>query len=256
MNHNWKVWDNQTNYGDILYKRATGELPEMESSKALTQVLEKYYASGLSIADVGCGAGHYLKGIRERIDANVNYTGIDATAYYLEQAKLAFPDNAKFMQGDIFDLPGSTGQFDITMCNNVLIHLPPPPLKPISELMRISKKHTIIRTALADRNYIVKELRQLSEVDTQAKDSRQLDVVASEEKIKHFNYFNMYTKEYITEVIHSIDPTVNVEIIRDQMWEEFDNTKVMTKTATKSFHGFQKSGNLLLDFHFIIISKQ
>lgn len=42
----WKVWDKEQTYGDLFFKRATGELPEMESSKALAKVIEPYLEEG------------------------------------------------------------------------------------------------------------------------------------------------------------------------------------------------------------------
>jgi len=35
MKENWRIWDKDKEYGDLFFKRAIGELPEMESSKAL-----------------------------------------------------------------------------------------------------------------------------------------------------------------------------------------------------------------------------
>ena len=84
----WKSWDYDTAYGDVFYQRAIGELDEMESSKALCQVVSRFYQAGMTLADVGCGAGHYLRSLRARVDEDINYTGIDATPYYIELAQI------------------------------------------------------------------------------------------------------------------------------------------------------------------------
>lgn len=57
----WRLWSKCTSYGDILFKRATGELPEMESSKSLVKIMGDVFRPGVSILDVGCGAGHYYR---------------------------------------------------------------------------------------------------------------------------------------------------------------------------------------------------
>ena len=61
MSNQWKVWDRDENYGDVLYKRAVGDLPEMESSKNKALLMKKYVSDNTSLLDVGCGAGHYLR---------------------------------------------------------------------------------------------------------------------------------------------------------------------------------------------------
>ena len=86
----WKVWDKEKAYGDLFFKRATGELPEMESSKALARIIQSYLEDGDKIGDIGCGAGHYLRSIDKRATNKFHYLGIDQTAYYIEKANEAF----------------------------------------------------------------------------------------------------------------------------------------------------------------------
>src|SRR2546425_11723761 len=57
----WRVWDQRPEYGDLLRRRATGELPEMESAVAAADQVAKLLRSGGHILDVGAGAGHYLR---------------------------------------------------------------------------------------------------------------------------------------------------------------------------------------------------
>ena len=87
MDDKWKVWDRDAGYGEVLYKRAVGELPEMESSKKIACVLKKYITKNESVLDVGCGVGHYLKSLRREIGNTFSYLGVDATRHYIDQAK-------------------------------------------------------------------------------------------------------------------------------------------------------------------------
>ena len=252
---NWRLWDNHHAYGELLYKRAIGELEEMESSKALCQILARFYVKEMRLADIGCGAGHYLRSLRQRLDHNINYTGVDATKYYLSLAKKAFPANAEFKLGDIFNIPLADNAFDIVMSNNVLLHLPPFPNKAIAELMRISKKYVVIRTVFGERDYIVQELRYNDELSSDNTNSNEYDEIAKTGEMRNFNYFNMYTEQYFRHAINAINPTAKVEIINDDMWNEYDNTKLTTTTGTKVVGNTQVSGNLILDWKFIVITK-
>jgi ubiquinone/menaquinone biosynthesis C-methylase UbiE len=251
-NNNWKVWDKNSAYGDLFYKRATGELEEMESSKALCKVLSDFYREGMSLADIGCGGGHYLRSLRKRLDNKIDYTGVDPTEYYIDMARKAFPQDANFMIGDIFNLDLADDSFDIVMNNNVLLHLPPPPRKPLEELIRISRKYVVIRTVFGKRNYIIKEIcDELNEVEQTIKPLNVMD----DESQSNFNYFNMYTETYLRSILRDIDPDLKVQILDDKMWGYFDNTSLTNETGTRVFGEFQLSGNLLLDWKFIVITK-
>jgi len=231
---NWRIWNNLPQYGEILYKRAIGEFEEMESAKAICAIINKIYKPGMTVLDVGCGAGHYLRSLMNRVDKDINYTGFDATPYYIELAQKAFP-NHTFKVGDIFDISFENNTFDLVICNNVLLHLPPDPAKAIQELVRVSKKNVIIRALFADRNYIVKEIHGDSFTD--------------------FNYFNMYTEDYYRGTLEN--HPVNVTIEKDNDFKEFHNEKETNNaTATKVVNGIQISGNLMLDWRFIMIDKK
>src|SRR3989338_953484 len=141
--NNWRIWDKMPAYGETLYKRATGKSEDMESAKSLSEILASFYRSGMKILDVGCGAGHYLRVFKSKLDKNIDYTGLDATKYYIRLARKAF-NRSQFLVGDIFDLPFGSNVFDIVVCNNVILHLPPPPTKAIAELIRVAKKYVVI----------------------------------------------------------------------------------------------------------------
>ena len=122
----WKIWDRDDSVEMRSYKRTTGELPEMESTKQLVQLISDVYQHGMSVLDVGCAAGHYYLGLR-RIDDGIRYHGVDATKKYIDFAKSHFSGtpNVSFSNEDIFALPqGYTDHFDIVYCCNVLLHLP------------------------------------------------------------------------------------------------------------------------------------
>ena len=251
---NWRIWNYDEGYGELLYKRATGKLAEMESAKALCKVISGFYQRGMKLADVGCGAGHYLRSLRTRIDKDIDYTGIDATDYYIALAKKAFPHNAKFQVGDVLKLPFDNDSFDVVMCNNLILHLPPPPQKAIDELIRISSKYIVIRTVFGERNYIVKELRHKNEAGHG--DPNETAVSTSTLPLENFTYFNMYTEEYLRSVIQSINSHSDIKIIADEMWKAFDNRELRTQTGTRVMADYQVSGNLLLSWKFIVIKKQ
>ena len=249
----WNYWHKFPDYGDMQFKRATGELDEMECSKALSQIIAKIYEKEMSILDVCCGAGHYYRSFKERVDPDINFTGVDITPYYIELANKAYGDEANFSVGDIYDLDFGDEQFDIVTCNNTIMALPPPPTSAIAELIRVSSKFVIIRTPISNSNYIIKKLWTAEEIDGIT--SSEKDLITADGELPEFDYTNMYTENYFREIIHEINPELSVTFKKDDVFSSFDNRENIEEGATRVLNGMQISGNLIYDYNFIIIEK-
>ena len=87
-------WAEDPSVEQRTFKRVTGELQEMESTKQLVDLISDIYQPGMKVLDVGCAAGHYYNGLA-RIDSDLDYSGVDATIPYIEFAKNYFKDNKK-----------------------------------------------------------------------------------------------------------------------------------------------------------------
>lgn len=249
-NSDWKIWEKSPEYGKALYyKSAIGEVDEMESAKALCNIIKPIYKSGISLLDVGCGAGHYLRSLKLRVDKEINYTGLDSTKYFIELAKKAFGNKHKFLVGDIFNLKLKANEFDMVICNNVLLHLPPSPVKAISELIRVSKKYVVIRTIFGERNYVVKEVRDLNKTKSQE------NLYDKNGQPISYNFFNMYTEQYFKDVVSKINKNIKIKIVDDNDFKPFDNRAGGGETATRIINGKQVSGNIILNWKFVILEK-
>lgn len=75
----WLNKEDGERYGEVLYRRAIGEFPEMESSKAVAACVENIAKPIDRILDVGCGAGHYLRSLDRVLPFEFHYMGVDAT---------------------------------------------------------------------------------------------------------------------------------------------------------------------------------
>ena len=251
----WNNWNSERHYGELLYRRATGESEEMYSSKAIARIIKEFYRPGMKILDVGCGPGHYLLSLRNIVDPAIDYTGVDIAPYYLELARKAFGDPVKFVEGNIMRLPFDEKSFDIVICNHVIMHLPPENVsKAFGELIRVSKRKTITRTVFGERNYIIKEV--LTENDIEPQSPKTVKYEQFDLTRQQFRYFNMYTTDFIRQMILK-DNNVIIEIRDDNDFQPFDNaSKAKTSTATKTVGKSQVSGNLILDHKFIITDKK
>ena len=125
MENQWRVWERDHSVELRTYQRVRGELPEMECTKQLVDLVKDIYIPGDTILDVGCAAGHYYRSLAT-IDPNLKYKGVDATKKYINFANDFYQNNdlVQFYVGDIFDLNTKLLSSDIVFCCNVILHLP------------------------------------------------------------------------------------------------------------------------------------
>jgi len=231
-------------YAQVLYKRATGELPEMECSKATAKILVNWVRDGDSILDVGCGVGHYLRSLKNRLNCSFSYTGVDNSPLYIELAEKAYPssDRVNFHKGDIHQLPFPEKFFDIVMSNNVFLHLPSIE-QPLRELCRVSRKYVLIRTLVGDRSFRIQEVPALDEEFNE------------DGSPKSFNYFNIYSKAYIEHLLSGMPDVNGWEIVPDN---DFDPKLISANAEQSRLHNvtriigdWQVNGYILQPWVFI-----
>lgn len=247
------VWDDGKWYGDVFYRRATGELGEMESSKAAAENVKRLLRSGESILDVGCGAGHYLVSLRKQLDVNFEYTGIDQTQEYIDYARRAFSDSAdakcptpRFLVGDVFDLDAAGVSGDVVMCNNVLLHLPSVAV-PLRQLWAATKRHLIIRTLVGNCSFRIK---QIVTPEQYGNDGEPL----------HYHYFNIYAEKYLSSLIAGLDRVESFRFAPDLDWHpaNLDSHKYGSHAfdATTVVNGMQVNNYIIQPWQFITIHRE
>jgi SAM-dependent methyltransferase len=249
----WKSeWESDgigKSYGDLFFARASGALPEMESSKAAAKRLATALKQGDRLLDVGCGAGHYYRSIRGALSAPVQYTGVDATPYYIERARAAFEgdESARFVVGDIYGLDFSDRSFDVVLCSNVLIHLPSIS-RPLRELCRVTGRHLLVRTLISDKSYVIMDV-------TPQPDGDDFDEQGSP---RGFHYLNIYGEGYVRRLFGQ-EPRVlevRIEPDRDFSAERISDTAQALPgawDATRVVDGMQISGPILMPWCWISI---
>lgn len=234
----------------VYFKRAIGELPEMESSKASAARVQRYARANDSILDVGCGAGHYLRSLRARIDVPFSYTGADATPSFVELARRAYADQSDvtFRQGDIFSLPFEDASFDIVMNNNVLLHLPSIE-KPIRELCRVARRRVLIRALVGARTFRIQEVHA---------GKNAVEEFDAHGEPRDFNFFSIYSKAYIGGILKNTPGVRDFSILADTDADpnrinasaaDYDNDA----TATRMLGQWQCNGYILLPWCFVDI---
>jgi len=116
-----------------------------------------------TVADIGCGLGHWSALLLNALDAGSRLVGVDREEKWVRRAgasirnRLDHPDNYEldFRQGDAANLPLKNNEFDIVTCQTVLMHLVSPK-HGLTEMVRVARPGGLILCVEPDNflNYI------------------------------------------------------------------------------------------------------
>lgn len=133
---------------DYYYERSNPFIVWVEKIRIITiiDLIKKYILlknlSNPVIAEVGCGEGHVLKEIANKIQTK-NLMGVDPLDGWLEKAKRKLNGSAKLLKGLTEDLPFESNFIDITICTEVLEHVIDPTVA-LKELWRVMKQDGLL----------------------------------------------------------------------------------------------------------------
>ncbi|MBF0305822.1 MAG: class I SAM-dependent methyltransferase [Alphaproteobacteria bacterium] len=236
-------------YGELLYQRAIGALPEMESAKAVARRLAPILRDGDRLLDAGCGAGHFLVSIRRHAPCRVHYHGIDATAPYIDLARRAFAGASDCVFGvdDLFALALDDRSADVAMCNTVLPFLPSI-AQPIAELCRVTRRVVILRMLVSERSFLIREVASREDGD-------ELDEA---NQPRGFGFCNIYSHRHLRRLLGRIPAVRSVAIEPD---DEFDPAALADPAeqafkrdnATAVLGGMQVNGSIIMPWAFVTI---
>jgi ubiquinone/menaquinone biosynthesis C-methylase UbiE len=232
----------------------------MECSKATARILQSWTRDGDTLLDIGCGAGHYLRSFLNTIPVSFEYTGIDATGYYIELAQKAWKQvtAARFLQGDAYALPVDERSFDLVMSANLFLHLPSIAI-PLEQLIRAARRKVLIRMMVGDRSFRIQEVYS-PETHPEWFEGRadQSEFDERGEPVS-FHYFNIYSRSYIQKLLAKNPRVGDVRFIPDTF---FDAQKITAgqavysgaPDATTILGGWQVNGYILQPWNFVEIT--
>lgn len=245
----WNVWDldEVKMIASSYYKRATGELPEKESSKSYARLLARrgLYEPGDAILDLGCASGHFYRSLRDRLDPDVRYVGTDINAQFLLWGCDAYgpPPGCAFVHCDALDMPFADKSFDLVLVN--LFHFFPNVEEAMREALRVARKMVVWRTPVGVTNYMVKIV-----YDNDFETTGPLDCQGTG---YNHNLCMLYSRPYIKGLARALD-TEAAFIERDTDFQPFDNTALEefgNIPSTRTVGDMQINGNLWLDWHYV-----
>jgi ubiquinone/menaquinone biosynthesis C-methylase UbiE len=153
-------------------------------------------------------------------------------------------------------LPVKKNDFDITICNNVLLHLPSIE-KPLKELIRVTNETIILRTVVYDYSYKIQLVYNSKWwKGTKVKPVHEFNKFGNPNS---FSYFNIHSFDYLKALVNRINPKLKIKFIKDNFFSKVKIQSSIKKEkrplATRIVNGEQFSGCLMQPHYFVIIKK-
>src|SRR5579862_681350 len=153
------IWEHTKRYTRSSADRSAAREPEMDSVAQAREVLAARLEPGASVLDVGCGAGHLWRSIR---DLGIEYHGIDPSRRAIEigrstLAELGLPPGRLRVLA-IEDVPVDE-RYDAVVSLSTLLYAPDWRL-PLEAMASASRRLLVVRSSFGERT----EVRYLPDV--------------------------------------------------------------------------------------------
>jgi hypothetical protein len=153
------IWEHTKRYTQSAVARSAGLEPELDSSAQAREILADRLRPGDSVLDVGSGAGHLWRSLR---DLGVEYHGIDSYRRAVEIGRVTLgsdglpPDRLRPLA--VEDLPVDE-RYDAVVSLSTLMYAPDFRL-PLEAMARASRRVLVVRSSFGD----LTEVRYLEDV--------------------------------------------------------------------------------------------
>jgi ubiquinone/menaquinone biosynthesis C-methylase UbiE len=241
-------------YLNISIKRSKGHLPDMEVAKAYAKIINKIVKKEVSILDVGCLTGHFNRTFGKLLKKKYFYTGIDPWQIHINAAKKIWKKskNSKFKLGWAQKIPFENSNFDVVICSNVLTHIPEIK-KPLSEMIRTTKKYLILRTPVHEKSYRIQLVLNSKWFKfTNVKPKDEFDKKGNP---RVYEYYDVHSFDYLKATLKKIAPNCKIKFIKDTFFSKknIENNKEKKHNKTTVINGQQVSDLLILPHYFVIV---
>ena len=244
---------NLSEYVDLMRKRALGELPQMGSAKRTVEILLErnlLKEKDNKIIDIGCATCHYLRTFMD-FDVDIDlYTGVEIDQTMVEAAKDVWANEIKNNKLTIFnsdvEIFNIEKKYNVGICANAFMYFKSP-YKAISNIMKHCNNHLLIRGYFSEKSFRILRSQTSSHHD-KAKTS-EANSFDKEGNLTSFDYWTIYSKEYMESVVKAISPNAKVEWIEDKNY--FDSIDKEKNFEVKKRDGTFVLNNMEISYPFI-----
>lgn len=253
---------NTSQYVDLMKRRAMGQLPEMGSAKRTLEILLEQNllrSNGNSIIDVGAASCHYFRTFIDNDIKVETYAGIEEDESMVKAAKEAWSDVISKGQlsinlglADKFNLKR---KFDICICINAFMYFESP-YKALRNMIKHTKNNLLIRGYFSETSYRI--LRSQTSAHNDRVKISEADSFDKEGNLLSYDYWTIYSRNYITNIVKEINHNASLEWIEDKnnfnSIQKEKELNIEKRGATTIVENLEVSFPIILPWEYLLIS--
>jgi len=256
---------NTNDYVSLMRDRADGSLPSMGSAIRLAELLSEDISSSggrtehVSLLDVGCATGHYLRAFREKEIPLNKYCGIEIDPAMVSVANDIWRNEIDRGEVEIINVDIDQLQmdesFDYVLCMNAFMYFPSA-MKTLSKLLSLAKKRVLIRSYFSEANYRI--IRPQTQINHDKSSVDEADAFDDDGNIPESDLWNIYSFAYIESLVAKLNCSAKVEWVDDNnrlgsIIEE-EHFQLEKRGATQVISGMEVSYPFILPWKYLSIT--
>jgi len=202
-----------------------GEAPEMQSAKHISSLIQDVAhldGKALSILDVGCAAGHYLRSIIQRLpDTDIEYFGVDIDPNMVGTAQEVWKgfDRAKFFCGSGDELQDlEVPACDVVFSANAFMYFPNVRTA-LTSFFGKTKQIMMARRSFCEQTYIIQraqpsEWHPLSRVP-------EAEIIDEDGMLRSYDHWNIYSRGLMEHLVRENCPEARISWHDDRFNDDF-----------------------------------
>jgi len=256
--------ENTDDYVSLMTARARGRLPDMGCALRVAELIAEMSPrtntvdGRISVLDVGCATGHFLRTFIRRALPLRKYVGLEIDPAMVRAANEVWREElgsgaAEFINADLEHFAG--GQtYDLVICVNAFMYFASAKTA-LTKLMRAARHRVMIRSYFTESTY-----RIVRAQTTRNHDKSQVDELAAFDdagNILCYDFWNMYSFTYMEALVRTIEPKARAEWIEDKnvlsSLEEERKLNLQKRGATELLGRYEVSYPFILPWKYLSI---
>jgi SAM-dependent methyltransferase len=243
--------------------RAAGKLPDMGCALRVAQVIEEHWSEPAgrppSILDVGCATGHFRRTFERRGLPVGRYVGLEIDPAMVRAATTIWGSEiasgkVAFINEDLERFDGDES-FDIVICVNAFMYFASAK-KALANLLRAARGGRLfVRSYFADDNYRI--IRAQTKLNHDKARLSELEVFDDDGNMLSYDYWNIYSRTYIEQLVALLAPTATVAWLEDrnvvESIEQERGLNIKKRGATEVMQGCEVSYPFILPWKYLSV---
>jgi SAM-dependent methyltransferase len=255
--------NNTDDYVALMRARAAGTLPDMGCALRVAQLIKESWTGPENrtrrVLDVGCATGHFRRTF-DRFGLRVDrYVGLEIDPAMVRAgteiwSREIASGSLELINGDL-ERFRSDETFDVVFCVNAFMYFASAK-RALANLLHAARGGRLfVRSYFADANYRI--IRAQTSLNHDKSSVSELDVFDDDGNMLSYDFWNIYSRTYIEQLVALLAPTAEVSWLEDrnvlESIEQERELNLKKRGATEVLQGCEISYPFILPWKYLSV---